>query len=116
MPIVHTINRLYKELYQIGKNAPKRDKHGIQQKIEHSCLDCLRLAIVAVFLPPGQKETILQKLRIEIEVLKQLVRLSNDLEIIGRKKYFLLEQQLIEISKMCNGWIKYINSKTKEAQ
>ena len=95
---------------------PKRDKHGIQQKIEHLCIDCLNSAITAVFLSKTEKNSVLQELRIRVEILKQLVRLSNELEIITRKKYFLLEQQLIEISKMCNGWIKYIDDKTKGAQ
>jgi len=101
-------------LYQLNKKIPKRDKYGIHQKIEQSCLDCLKFSIKAVFFTKTEKNSVLQKLRIEIEIMKQLVRLSNELEIIQRKNYFILEQQLQEISKMCTGWIKYIN-KTKGA-
>jgi hypothetical protein len=43
-----------------------------------------------------------------IETLKQLVRLTSDLEIIDMKKYLTLESELQEISKMTNGWIKYL--------
>ena len=50
----------------------------------------------------------LSSTRIKIEVLKRLIRIAHELSIIDRKKYIILESDLQEISKMTNGWIKYL--------
>jgi len=40
-----------------------------------------------------------------------LVRIERDLNILEKKKYFELENELIEISKMIAGWIRFLNIK-----
>ena len=57
----------------------------------------------------SKKLQILEEVRVVLEVLKQLVRTEHELEIINRKTYWHIEQQLVEISKMANGWIKYLS-------
>jgi len=44
---------------------------------------------------------------VEIEILKHLIRTENELCIIDAKTYLRLAEQLVEISKMTNGWIGY---------
>lgn len=110
-PVVHKTTRLYKDLYKISKGIPKRDKFGIYTKIENTCLDCLDLSIEATLLSKTEKIPILQKLRIKIELLKQLIRLLYELEIINSKKYFYLEQQLLKISKMATKWQQFLTNK-----
>lgn len=56
----------------------------------------------------SSKSPILNNARIKVELLKRLVRLTNDLKIIDNKKYIDLESELQEISRMINGWIKYL--------
>lgn len=51
---------------------------------------------------------ILTHTRIQIEVLKRLVRVAHNLEVVKQEKYVELELDLEEISKMVNGWIKYL--------
>jgi len=58
--------------------------------------------------PKNNKLPILNSARIKIEVLKRLIRIIQELNIIEKKKYIELELDLQEISKMVTGWIKYL--------
>jgi len=42
--------------------------------------------------------------------MKNLVRLEEELKIIKENKYFMLSMELLEISRMINGWIKYLKN------
>lgn len=70
-------------------------------------MDCLKLSIEAALSPKDKKFAILNDLKIQIEVLKHLVRLINELDIIKINSYLEFQAQLQEISKMAAGWIKY---------
>lgn len=72
------------------------------------CLESLELSITAAYLPKNEKSDHLKILRIKIEVLKQLVRLANESNIINGKNYLGLEGRLIEISKMNTDWLNWI--------
>lgn len=107
--MLHKINELFKELYLLSKQIPKPDRFGIWSKIQNICLESVELIITASLEIKDNKLSILQSVRIKIEVLKRLIRLSNQLHIIKNKKYIELISDLQEISKMINGWIKYLN-------
>ncbi len=66
------------------------------------------LTITAAFESKSSKIPTLNIARTKTELLKQLIRITNDLKIIEFKKYISLESNLEEISKMINGWIKYL--------
>ncbi len=66
------------------------------------------LIIISSFEVKNNKLTILNSARIKIEVLKRLFRVAYELNIIENKKYIDIELDLQEISKMTNGWIKYL--------
>jgi hypothetical protein len=102
---------LYKNIYQAGKNAPKRDRFGILTKAENYCLDCLCLSVEAALSAKNDKAPILKKIRLNLEVLKRLIRIANELGAIDFKKYIFLQKQLEEISKMTVGWLKYCEAK-----
>lgn len=86
---------------------PKNEKLGLHLKLENQCLECLKLSIESALLTKQQKIPIILKLKIEIEVAKQLSRMERELKIIDIQNYILLEQSLAEISKMATGWINY---------
>lgn len=86
----------------------KRDRFGIYSKIENICLEILNLILIASFEEKIRKITFLNTARIKIEVLKRFFRIAHELNIINRKKYIEFEYALQEISKMTNGWIKYL--------
>lgn len=91
----------------IAPQIPKKDRFGIYLKIEEILLEIIPLTITAAFESKYNKIPILNSARIKIEVLKRLVRIAYELNIIEKKKYIILESDLQEISKMTNGWIKY---------
>ena len=71
----------------------------------------LALATEASLSPKQSKIVPLEKLRISIEIQKHLVRAMQELEIIDVKNYLKIQEKLQEISKMANGWIRYIARK-----
>ena len=109
MPIIHEIHNLYKELYNTRGQISKIDKFGIYLKVENIIIDCLELGITAALTARDKKITIVSKLKLQIEVAKRLIRLMWELKIITDKKYLLLEERALKISKMASGWIKYLN-------
>ncbi len=106
--IVHTIKKVYTIIYQIGNKIPKRDKLGIHAHIERMTLDVMKNIISASLSRKNQKLEILEYARVELEVLKNLIRTEYELKIIPEKTYIYTESLLVETSKMTNGWIKYI--------
>ena len=89
---------------------PKKDKLGIFMKIENICLEVIQLIITAALESKNSKLPLLGTARTKIELLKRLIRIIYELNIIPDNKYLELELDLQEISKMTNGWIKYLNA------
>ena len=69
----------------------------------------MALLITAFFENKNSRMALLSTARIKIEVLKRIIRMMSELNIIKSEKYIELEIDLQEISKMTNGWIKYLN-------
>jgi four helix bundle protein len=105
---LHKICELYKNIYVLSGKIPKKDKFGIWLKIENICLETMNLIIAAAFETKTNKLSSLNSVRIKIEALKRLLRIAYELNILESKKYINLELDLQEISKMTNGWIKYL--------
>ncbi len=111
MPIIHAIRILHKDLYSISGKFSKRDKLGIHSLTETQSISILSLAVESAFKAKSQKQLSLETLRVQIEVLKHLIRTEHELAILDLKTYIRLSEQLIEISKMTNGWISYVTQK-----
>ena len=106
--MIHKICEFYKKVYSLSFKIPKKDRLGIHSKIESFCLETICLIITAALETKIKKLPILNSARIKIEVLKRLIRVVYELNIIAKEKYIDLEYDLQEISKMINGWIKYL--------
>lgn len=74
-------------------------------------MEILSLAIEAAFKSRANKRESLEKMRIKIGVLQNLLRTENELKIIEDKTYQRLSEEITEISKMNNGWLNYIAPK-----
>ena len=105
--VVLKIRLLHKELYGIGKKLPKGDKLGIHRLVETICVETLILAIEAAFKSHKQKISVLEQLRIKIEILKHIVRTEYECEVIDERKYLRLSEQLVIISKETSNWLVY---------
>ncbi|PIV42485.1 MAG: hypothetical protein COX92_00375 [Candidatus Nealsonbacteria bacterium CG_4_10_14_0_2_um_filter_40_15] len=108
VPLVHKVCEFYKKIYSVSPRIPKRDRFGIYLKIENICLEIIDLIITASLEIKINKLLILNSARIKIEVLKRLIRIAYELGIVENRKYIDFESDLQEISKMTNGWIRYL--------
>jgi len=111
IPIIPKIRILHKDLYVISRKLGKRDKLGIHAVIENLCVEILSFSIEAAFQTKFFKKPTLEKLRIKISVLQNLIRTEYELQIVEQKIYIRLSEQLVEISKMANGWLNFITQK-----
>jgi hypothetical protein len=105
--VVHDITELYKKIYKLAQKVSKRDKFGIFLKIENVCLEALNLAIKAAFTAKTDKEKFISQLRVVVELLKNLVRVAYELDILDKNTYLDIQIDLQKISKMGAGWLKY---------
>jgi hypothetical protein len=101
-------------LYCIAEKLSKRDKLGIHSQIEKQSIFCLSLAVESAFKPKHLKQNTLEYLRVQIEILKHLVRTEHELGIIPEKTYIRISEQLVEISKMTAGWLAHVLKTQKE--
>ncbi|HUD03939.1 MAG TPA: four helix bundle protein [Candidatus Paceibacterota bacterium] len=111
IPVVHAIRKLYKEVYIGSGKVSKRDKLGIYAKIENTLIECLSLLIEAAYKTRSEKKIVLESARIKIEISKQLIRTAHEIGAVSEDQYLRWQLSLQEISKMTNGWIKYLETK-----
>ncbi|MFH1744801.1 MAG: four helix bundle protein [bacterium] len=108
---MHKFENFFKNLYSLGRTLPKNDKLGIYNRLELTALNVYELLISAAFAPKQSKSVLLQNIRIKVEITKRIIRLMSDLKIINNRQYYNLQNDLQEISKMANGWQKYLSIK-----
>ena len=77
------------------------------QKIENTILEILELSLKATRSPKEEKLTILTNTDTKVNLLKILIRLSNETKSLDNKKYIALQEKLQEIGRMIGGWLKY---------
>lgn len=100
---------LYKEVYISTGKVSKRDKLGIYAEIEDTILHTFSLIISAVYKNKVEKKPILEQARIQVELTKQLIRTAYEIKSLEERNYLRFAGLLQEVSKMVNGWIKYLD-------
>lgn len=86
------------------RQFPKSERFILSADIRKSMYLLLRLTIVAS--KKYHKKTTIQELDIELAMLKQMIRVSYELQYIDMKKYELWSRHLAEIGRMIGGWLK----------
>ena len=115
-PIIFHIQSLYKDIYLAGNSLTKRDKLGVHAAVEKSCLEMLGLSIQASLENQIGKQKTIKKLRIDIEILKHLIRAESELGIIREKQYLSIQEKLQEISKEAAGWDNYTHKNSQQRE
>jgi len=91
---------------------PKIDRFNIGKKIAEENLEVYILIFKASRL--NKKDIRKVKFIIEanekIDLVRFLIRNCFDMNIIKLKQYRNLSKHLLEIGKMCGGWIKFLQS------
>lgn len=81
---------------------------GIQRHIEEICLNLFDEIIHAALVAKSRKTPHLETIRMMLEKLKHLIRLEYEMKIIHEKSYIQSQTELVEMSKMATGWLKYV--------
>lgn len=88
---------------------PKQDRHVIGEKIQVTCLALLENLIAASHANKLTKAGYLTEAGIKLDLLKILLRLSEDIKAIPTKRYLTLSEKLQEIGKMLGGWMRSLH-------
>ena len=102
IPILQKIYDFYCELYLTVEKMPKKDKYILGGKIQKITLDLMELIITASYAQRDNKVSFLNQAAVKLDLLKTLVRLTENLHAIPTKKYLLLEEKLQEIGDNIN--------------
>ena len=78
------------------------------EKLDKITLEIIELVITASYLPREQKQPVLQKVSVKLDLLKILLRLASETKCLDHDKYQQLTSQLVEIGKMLGGWIRSV--------
>ena len=108
VPVLHKLVELYKKIYTTSAHVPKKDRFGLFLKIENITQESVELCVTAALETKLDKLQSLSAARTKVELLKRFIRMAYELKIIEERKYLDFESDLQEISKMINGWIKYL--------
>lgn len=109
IPIIQKIYDFYREFYLVIPVMPKHDRHVIGEKIQNTCLLVLENLISASHTNKQNKARYLTEAATKLDLLKTLLRLSEDIKAIPTKRYLTLSEKLQEVGKMLGGWIRSIN-------
>jgi hypothetical protein len=109
IPLVHKVFELYKLFHGFIVLFPKTEKYSLGIKIENLILDTLEIILKSAFAQKGEKISFLKQADININILKMLIRLSNEIKSLDNKKYLIFQEKLQEIGKMIGGWTRYLS-------
>jgi len=94
-------------LFPVLNTFPKSQRMVLSQAISKSALTCLRLIVSARSARvPRRKASILFELNVELECLRKLLTVAHNIGFLNAKRTENGIKQLIELGKMCGGWLK----------
>jgi four helix bundle protein len=100
-------------LFPVLNTFPKSQRLIISQQISNSALTCLRLIVSARnSRSPRKRATLLFELNVEFECLRKLISVAHDIGFLNAKRTENGTNQLLELGKMCGGWIKRYDPST----
>lgn len=108
IPIFTKLYEFYKLLYQYLKLFPKKDRYTLGQKLDTLTLTIFELVIMAGTTTQEKKLPLIEKSIVSLDLLKILIRLAKDIQVLDNKKYLELEQRLQEIGRILGGWKKSV--------
>ena len=108
LPIIRKTYDLILWLIPKIGSFPRNQKFILGDRIENGLLDFLGYLIEAEY--SSKKLQILHKANVEFEKVRMLIRMTNDLHLLGLDGYQHCSEQTVEIGKMLGGWIKQQNS------
>lgn len=109
LPIFQLAYQLTLEIHRATHQFPREYKYTLGQKLKEIVSDVLDIIVEAN--STKEKTEILEGARLKLERLRIHLRLANDLEILGLKRYEAFNRTLEEISKQLSGWLEWSKKK-----
>ncbi len=109
IPIFKKSYDFYKAFYIFRTTIPKIDKYAIWQKAENLAIEIIEGIMTASYKSKFEKSAVLEKVSLNLNLLRVLLRLMKEVKTIDNKKYTALEEILDEIGRMLGGWIRSLN-------
>ncbi|MBU1033037.1 MAG: four helix bundle protein [Patescibacteria group bacterium] len=97
---------IYSRLNRLIGGWPKRERYNLGLRLETSCLVLLEQIVSAEQTVPVLKDHHLLDAGVKTEVIKILLRMSVERQLIKETNYFSISSNLVEIGKMIGGWRK----------
>lgn len=91
-------------IYPVTRKFPNKEKYVLGEKIQTIALEVLENIIMIA--SNKEREKALLKADTELEKLRILIRLSNDLKLLDLRRYEYASKKLIEIGKIIGGITK----------
>ncbi len=104
LPILEKTYELILWVYPMINKFPKSQRFVLGQRIENTLINIVTQIIE--FKISRKKRIKLEKMSVELDKLRFLIRLSKDLKMVNIKKYGIASEKINEIGKMLGGWIK----------
>jgi len=108
-PVVQKVYDFYREFYKIYTHIPKQDRYVLGEKIQETTLELFKDLILASHQEKQKKLESLSVGSAKLDLLKNLLRLAEDVKAIPTKRYLTLSENLQEIGRMLGGWIRSLN-------
>lgn len=74
--------------------------------MENFSLEVIEGILLASSLPKSAKLPILEKVSLNLNILRVFVRLAKEVMILDNQKYIILQENIDEMGRMLGGWIK----------
>ena len=109
IPIFKKSYDFYKMFYVFRTTISKQDKYAIWQKSENLAIEILEGILCASYKQKFEKVAVLEKVSLNLNVLRILLRLMKEIKTIDNKKYTTFKEILDEIGRMLGGWMRSLN-------
>lgn len=106
IPILKKSLDLYKLFYSFKNYVPRPDRYLLWQKCEDVIMKIVEETLTASQINSSKRVEILEKISINLNLIRILFRLTHEIKILDNKKYIKLAELTDEIGKMLGGWLK----------
>ena len=93
-------------------SLPKSQRFTFGERVDRLTLDCLELALEAIYAAPDKKAAPLRRMNLNLEKLRVFWRLICDRRWISQQQPLFVSQELDEIGRMTGGWLKQVKQRT----
>ena len=107
LPLYKAAYDLLMDIYQRTTHFPREHKYSLGERLKIEITEVLINIYKANSFKAEDRLEAIQAARLNIEVVRMLVRLSRDLKIIGLKGFVATNIKIEEVSRQLSSWRKY---------